>query len=89
MLGTPPVPARADRLRFLGRGVAVAIEAPALVTLRAELATLWTGELAPQDQQPLRPHVTVCNKVTPERARAVEHELARRFEQAASSPFPA
>lgn len=76
---TPPIPARADRLLFLGAGVAVGVHAPALVALRAELAAEWAGQLTRQDEQPLRPHVTVCNKVTPERARAVERELARRF----------
>jgi 2'-5' RNA ligase len=76
---TPPLPARAERLRFLGAGVAIGIHAPALVALRAELAALWAGQLTRQDEQPLRPHVTVCNKVTPERARAVERELTARF----------
>jgi 2'-5' RNA ligase len=76
---TPALPARAGGLRFLGRGVAVEIHAPALVTLRAQLAAQWTGRLTRQDDQPLRPHVTVCNKVTPERAREVERELAARL----------
>jgi 2'-5' RNA ligase len=76
---TPPLPARADGLRFLGRGVAVSIHAPALVALRAALAAEWAGRLTRQDEQPLRPHVTVCNKVAPERARAVERELSARF----------
>src|SRR3954447_10433395 len=76
---TPPVPARAAGLRFLGRGVAVDVHAPALVTLRAQLAADWTGRLTRQDEQSLRPHVTVCNKVTPELAREVERELAARF----------
>jgi 2'-5' RNA ligase len=77
---TPPSPARAERLRFLGRGVAVEIDAPELVALRSDLAAEWAGWLTHQDQQPLRPHVTVCNKVTPERARAVEHELTSRLQ---------
>jgi len=76
---TAPLPARAERLRFLGRGVAVEVHAPALVALRAQLAAGWAGRLTRQDEQPLRPHVTVCNKVTPERARAVERELAARL----------
>jgi 2'-5' RNA ligase len=76
---TPPIPARAGGLRFLGRGVAVDITAPALVTLRARLAATWATQLTRQDEQPLRPHVTVCNKVTPERAREVERELATRL----------
>lgn len=76
---TPPPTAHADGLRFLGAGVAVGVHSPALVTLRAELAARWAGSLTRQDEQPLRPHVTVCNKVTPERARAVERELTTRF----------
>ncbi|MDA0179352.1 2'-5' RNA ligase family protein [Solirubrobacter phytolaccae] len=76
---TSPLSARADGLRFLGAGVAVSLHAPALVALRAELAATWAGDLTRQDEQPLRPHVTVCNKVTPERARAVEQELEARF----------
>lgn len=77
---TAPVRARAHRLRFLGAGVAVEIHAPALVALRADLASTWAGRLTRQDEQPLRPHVTVCNKVTPERARAVQRELDARLE---------
>ena len=77
---TPPVPARTDGLRFLGAGVAVGVHSPALETLRAELAARWAGSLTRQDEQPLRPHVTVCNKVTPERARDVERELGARLE---------
>lgn len=77
---TPPLAARAERLRFLGRGVAVDVHAPALVALRADLAARWAGRLTRQDEQPLRPHVTVCNKVTPERARAAEQVLSARLE---------
>lgn len=76
---TPPLPARADRLRFLGRGVAVEVDAPALVALRDDLAAKWAGRLTRQDEQPLKPHVTVCNKVTPGRAREVERELHARL----------
>ena len=76
---TASIPARADGLRFLGRGVAVGVTAPALVAQRAELAATWAEHLTRQDEQPLRPHVTVCNKVTPERAREVQRELAARF----------
>src|SRR3954471_13192641 len=56
---TSPPPARADGLRFLGRGVAVSIPAPGLGAVRAELAALWAGRLTRQDEQPLRAHVTV------------------------------
>jgi 2'-5' RNA ligase len=76
---TAPVEARADRILFLGRGVAVGVHAPGLVAVRAALSAEWAGTLTRQDEQGLRPHVTVCNKVTPERARAVEAELAAEF----------
>lgn len=76
---TPPLPARASGLRPLGLGVAVQIEAPELVALRAGLADAWSASLTRQDRQPLKSHVTVCNKVSRDRAREVEAELSGRF----------
>lgn len=64
-----PLPAQAARLRFMGHGVCVDVDAPALVRLRAELAVAWRAALTPQDRQRFKPHVTLQNKVTPERAR--------------------
>ena len=54
---TPPPMLHFPGLRFLGRGVAVGVEAPALLAVRAELATAWHGWLTAQDQQKWRPHV--------------------------------
>lgn len=64
-----PLPGHAVRLRFMGHGVCVDIDAPALVRLRAEFAVAWRAALSPQDRQRFAPHVTIQNKVTPERAR--------------------
>ena len=69
-------------LRFLGRGVAYELRAPELLRLRAGLARAWADWLTPQDRQGFRPHVTVQNKVEPERARALLAAL-----QAGFTPF--
>ena len=53
----------------LGRGVAYGLRSPALEALHRRLQDRWRHELTPQDRQRFTPHVTVQNKVTPERAR--------------------
>ena len=78
----PPFPVAASGLRFLGRGVAYALESPELTALRASLARDWDRWLTPQDRQGYRPHVTVQNKASPEAARALHANL-----QAAFAPF--
>ena len=78
----PPFPVAVPGLRFLGRGVAYALESSVLSTLRAGLAREWDGWLTPQDRQGWRPHVTVQNKAPPEAARALHASL-----QAAFAPF--
>ena len=67
-------------LRFLGRGVAFLVECPQLMTLRAALARSWHEFLTPQDRQTWHPHITVQNKVEPEKARSLLDELQREFE---------
>ena len=76
---TSPLPLRIASLRFLGRGVAYEVEAPALRALRATLAEAWRDWLTPQDRQGWRPHVTVQNKVAAEQARATLAELQADF----------
>lgn len=66
-------------LRPLGRGVAFALESPALAALRAALACRWAPWLTAQDRQGFRPHVTVQNKASPEEARALLEALRVRF----------
>ncbi|MDP9458053.1 MAG: phosphoesterase HXTX [Actinobacteria bacterium] len=77
-----PITLRAAGLLFMGRGVAYKLEAPELVGLRRRLAKAWEPFLTNQDRQGLRPHVTVQNKVSPEKARALHRELEGSF-----SPF--
>jgi hypothetical protein len=59
----------------LGRGTAIALEAPQLVALRAVIAEHFRGSLTPQDLHEPRPHVTIQNKVTKEEARALQASL--------------
>ena len=71
-----PIPFVTAGVRFLGRGCAFDIAAPALLQLRAALAADWRGWLNPQDRQGFRPHVTVQNKVAPDAAQALAEDLA-------------
>lgn len=64
-----PLPARALGLRFTGHGVAIDLDVPGLAILRRMFAQEWSAALSPQDRQRFAPHVTIQNKVTPERAR--------------------
>ena len=64
------------RLRPLGRGVAYELDSPALLEVHAALRARWLPELTAQDRAPLRPHVTVQNKVAPEVARRTLARLA-------------
>ena len=78
-----PVAMTAVRPIALGRGVAIALDAPGLHTVRAELQRRWEPWLTPQDRQRHRPHVTVQNKVAPAEAKALHAELS-----ATLAPFP-
>ena len=71
-------------LRSLGRGVAFTLENNELRALHRRLQLPFAPHLTPQDQQPLQPHVTIQNKVTPAEARALLAEL-----QAGFAPFEA
>ena len=75
----PPMTFSTTGVRFLGRGVALEIDAPALSRRRNRLAAMWRDSLTPQDTQGFRPHVTVQNKVDPARARALRDELSASF----------
>jgi hypothetical protein len=63
----------------LGRGAAYAVECPALVVRHAALQRGWWPHLTRQDQQPLRPHVTLQNKVDPATARETVARLREGF----------
>jgi len=75
-LARDPAPdARIEGLMKLGKGTALAVHSPQMVALHAEIQERMHGLLTPQDAQPLRLHVTIQNKVTPEAARALQQEL--------------
>jgi 2'-5' RNA ligase len=66
-------------VRFLGRGVAYALESSEVAALRGGLASAWQPWLTPQDRQRQAPHVTVQNKVQPDVARALHERLRAEF----------
>ena len=66
-------------LMSLGGGVALRIESPGLADIRERLAEAFAPMLMPQDRAGWRPHVTIQNKVPPERARALLRTLEADF----------
>jgi len=78
--GQMEFPLAVTGLRFLGGGTAYAIESPALLALRAELAALWENDLTRQDAQGFRPHVTIQNKCPAPEARRLFESLSADFE---------
>jgi len=75
----PPFDVAVTGVRFLGRGVALDLDAAELTRLRAGVARALDPWLTRQDRQWSRPHVTVQNKVEPEVARALHADLAAAF----------
>lgn len=71
-----PITATIEAPVSLGRGVAHPVDAPGLGDVHRAIAQRFAGDLTRQDQQRLRAHVTVQNKVDPETARATLAELA-------------
>ncbi|GAA1388060.1 2'-5' RNA ligase family protein [Pseudonocardia kongjuensis] len=74
-----PMTARVSGIRSLGRGVAYTLDSPELLALRRSLAARWHEHLTGQDAGKSDLHVTVQNKVTPERARALHASLTAGF----------
>ncbi len=75
-----PPRARLDGLMSLGRGTALKLSSPAMLTLRDALAERFHGMLTPQDEHRPRLHVTIQNKVAPADAKALQEELADDIE---------
>lgn len=74
-----PVLLRAEKLRFLGRGVAYVLSSSDLEAARERLAAGWRPWLGPQDRQRFSPHVTVQNKVPAAEARKLHEQLRVDF----------
>jgi 2'-5' RNA ligase len=79
-----PIPLEVTGVRFLGQGVAYALESPVIDALHRRLQQHWQGSLTAQDMQRRRPHVTIQNKVVPATARALFEQLQSQF-----TPFEA
>jgi len=75
----PPPSAKLSGVVSLGRGTALRIESPELLTLRDRIAEHFTGSLTAQDDHRPRLHVTVQNKVTPADAKGLQAELTGRI----------
>jgi 2'-5' RNA ligase len=75
----PRYPVRVTGLRSLGRGVAYVLASEQLTATRRELAQRWEAWLTQQDRHKHAPHVTVQNKVAPDRARALLSALESGF----------
>lgn len=59
----------------LGTGTALEVVSDDLIRLHEDLAAALHGMVQAKDFRPLRPHVTIQNKVRPEEARALQAEL--------------
>lgn len=59
----------------LGKGTAIALDAPQLLVLRAMIAAHFHGSLTDQDLHEPRPHITLQNKVTKDEARSLQAHL--------------
>jgi hypothetical protein len=70
-----PPSAELTGLMNLGKGTALALTSPLMLSIRSEIADLFHGMLTAQDQHKPRLHITIQNKVTPEAARALQAEL--------------
>lgn len=80
-LAAEPAPeAEITGLMNLGKGTAFRIASPGMVALHGVIAERLHGLLTRQDGQPLRLHITVQNKVTPEAARALQASLSAEFQ---------
>ena len=78
------LPLEVTGVQFMGQGVMYKLESPALRHLHKSLQAAWQKEfgfaLSGQDRQPLHPHITVQNKVTPAVARTLHEQLTASFQ---------
>jgi 2'-5' RNA ligase len=73
---TPAFEVRFPKVRFMGKGVSLDVDAPELLRLRRRLADEWASWLTPQDRQPYRPHLTIQNKVSKDEARLLFEQMS-------------
>lgn len=83
-----PPTAEITGLMDLGKGTAIRLHSPGLLSIRALIAEHFHGSLTDQDLYEPRPHITIQNKVSKEEARALQAELGPQIEPR-SFAFPA
>ncbi|MEZ5744667.1 MAG: 2'-5' RNA ligase family protein [Sphingomonadaceae bacterium] len=76
----PPPEARISGLMKLGKGTALDVESPGVVELHGVIQDRMDGLMTKQDEQKLRLHITIQNKVSPEEAKALQAALEPTLE---------
>lgn len=79
MAARPPFPIAVTGIKSIGNGVIFTLESAELSDIHHQLQHLFMPWLKRQDQQPLRPHITVQNKVTAFKASRLLDELIASF----------
>ncbi|MBS1528060.1 MAG: 2'-5' RNA ligase family protein [Bacteroidetes bacterium] len=70
---------QAERIVSIGRGTAIKIKSQELMSLHRALQDCWSGFLSAQDKQKLWAHITIQNKVSPEKALELQALLNTGF----------
>ena len=76
----PDIPARITGISSLGRGTAIAIDSPMLMSVREGIVDSLHDVLTAQDRHKPRFHITVQNKVSSEEAKRVQAILRDQVE---------
>lgn len=75
----PPLTLDVIKVHLMGNCVAYILDSATLKTLHISLQKAFEPWLIRQDQQPLRPHITVQNKVTAFKAQQLHQQLSQEF----------
>lgn len=79
-IAAEPAPAaRVTEVYSLGRGVAYRVDSSELLAMCGRVAEWFAPDLTAQDQAAPRLHITVQNKVEPDAAKALLHDLRADF----------
>ncbi|MBB1283363.1 2'-5' RNA ligase family protein [Flavisolibacter sp. BT320] len=79
----PPFSLQVTEVKSIGKGVVYKIESVELLQLHKAMQAKWKQWLTPQDSQKLWPHITVQNKVSPEKAKETLQILQASFQPSA------
>lgn len=74
-----PFSLQVTRLQHIGNGVVYVLESEELKVLHRNLQTVFAPWLIKQDQQTLRPHITIQNKVTAFKSLQLHRQLSETF----------